>query len=72
MKEIDTTYTDWKLNVNNKGLSYKSYYDGGLRLMSFDGPLIYKCRLSPDDELDYNTTMLANETGRLGNKIDTL
>jgi len=72
MKEIEVNYIDWKINVNNKGLDYKSYYDGGLRLIAFDGPLIYKCRLNPDDESDYNINMITNETGRLGNKLDPL
>jgi len=71
-KEIELKYIDWKTNVTNKGLKYKSYIDGSKRLVAFDGPLVYLCRLNPDDESDYTTNLETNETGRLGNKIDPL
>ncbi len=61
------SYSDWKDNVDNKGLDHFSYSEGGhYCLLAIDGILIFKHKLDLDDNTDYETNYLPYANKKLG------
>ena len=67
MINIDLNYTDWKSNVDSKGLDHFSYISGERYfLMAIDGQLVFKHHLDQDDVADYEANYLPSANKKMG------